>query len=159
MTNEELDAVIMRPPAFSDEALALRFADRHDDELRYVAAWRRWLRWDGTRWLFDDTLYAYDLARRICREAASECNKAKVASTIAAAKTVAAVERLARSDRRLAATVDQWDADIWLCNTSGGIVDLISGETRPHRPRDYMTRITSVTPDACCPIPIWRAFL
>jgi putative DNA primase/helicase len=30
------------------------------------------------------------------------------------AKTVAAVEMPARSDRRLAATVDQWDADPWL---------------------------------------------
>ena len=32
------------------------------------------------------------------------------------AKTVAAVEMLARSDRRIAATVDQWDRDPWLFN-------------------------------------------
>jgi hypothetical protein len=31
-------------PAFSDEALALRFAERHAGELRYVAAWGRWCR-------------------------------------------------------------------------------------------------------------------
>src|SRR5262249_16956171 len=77
-----------RPPAFSDEALALRFAHRHGGEVRYVAAWGRWLLWDGRRWLFDDTLYAYDLARRVCREVAAECNNAKVASSVAAAKTV-----------------------------------------------------------------------
>src|SRR5262245_30535987 len=100
-----------RPPIFSDESLALRFTDRHGGELRYVAAWGRWLRWDGTRWLFDNTLYAYDLARKICREAAAECNKEKVARAIAAAKTVAAIEHLAKADRRHAATVDQWDAD------------------------------------------------
>ncbi len=34
----------MQAPAFSDEALALRFAERHADDLRYVAAWGRWLR-------------------------------------------------------------------------------------------------------------------
>jgi hypothetical protein len=33
------------------------------------------------------------------------------------AKTVAAVERLAKADRRLAATVSQWDADLWQLNT------------------------------------------
>jgi putative DNA primase/helicase len=148
-----------RPPAFSDEALALRFAERHGGELRYVAAWGRWLRWDGTRWLFDETLYAYDLARKVCREGAAGCNKPKVVTAIAAAKTVAAVERLAKADRRHAATVDQWDADIWLCNTPGGVIDLHSGEMRSHKPDDYMTRITGVTPDAGCPIPIWLAFL
>jgi hypothetical protein len=37
-----------RPPEYSDEALALRFTERHKDLLRYVAAWGRWLIWDGT---------------------------------------------------------------------------------------------------------------
>ena len=39
-----------RPPIFSDEALALHFAEMHADDLRYVAAWNKWLSWDGTRW-------------------------------------------------------------------------------------------------------------
>jgi hypothetical protein len=33
----------------------------------------------------------------------------KLAALIASAKTVAAVDRLAKSDRRIAATIDQWD--------------------------------------------------
>jgi hypothetical protein len=32
-----------RPPEFSDDALAATFADRHKNNLRYVAAWGRWL--------------------------------------------------------------------------------------------------------------------
>src|SRR5262245_61977167 len=95
-----------RPPAFSDEALALRFAELHAHDLRYVAAWSRWLSFDGKRWQFDDTLSAYNHSRKICREAASQCNKRGVAVALASAKTVAAVERLARADRRLASTVD-----------------------------------------------------
>jgi putative DNA primase/helicase len=43
----DLDGV--RPPQFSDDALALRFAERYGDELRYVAKWSQWLRWTGTR--------------------------------------------------------------------------------------------------------------
>jgi len=103
-----------RPPVFTDEALALRFAELHSDDLRYVAAWSKWLAWDGTRWQFDDTLRAFDLARKVCRQAAAECSKVRIAAVLASAKTVAAVERLAKADRRLAATVDQWDADPWL---------------------------------------------
>jgi D5 N terminal like len=88
-------------PPFSDEALALRFADRHAGDLRFVAAWGKWLTWDGKRWRIDDTVRALDYARAICREAAAQCNQRKLAPTIASAKTVFAVERLARADRAL----------------------------------------------------------
>ncbi len=144
---------------FSDDALALRFADAHGTELRYVAALNKWLRWDGARWCFDDTLAAFDLARKVCREAAAQCNKPKIASIIASAKTVAAVERLAKADRRHAATVDQWDADIWLLNTPIGVVDLRDGSIRDHNPGYYCTKITGVDPDVSCPIATWLTFL
>jgi putative DNA primase/helicase len=150
ITSAELDEEA-RPPAFSDEALALRFAERHQNDLRYIAAWGKWLSWTGTHWSFDDTLLGFDLARRICREAAAECNE-KFAKTIASAKTVAAVERLAKADRRLAATIDQWDADPWLLNTPGGVVDLKTGLIRPADPLDYLTKITAVAPGGECPI-------
>ena len=92
------------------------FAERHALELRHVAAWGRWLSYDGTRWDRDDTLHAFDRARAICREVAADCEKS-AASTVASAKTVAAVERLAKADRRLAATAAQWDANGWVFNT------------------------------------------
>ena len=66
-----------RPPAFTDEALALRFAKAHANDLRYVAAWGRWLYFDGTSWRFDETLLAFNHARQICRQAAAECLPAR----------------------------------------------------------------------------------
>jgi putative DNA primase/helicase len=139
-----------RAPAFSDEALALRFALVHAADLRYVAAWGRWLAWTGAHWRADDTLEAFDRARRICREVAAGCND-KNAVAIASAKTVAAVERLAKADRQLAATIDQWDADPLLLNTPDGVIDLKTGRIRQHRPDDYMTKITHVGPRGDCP--------
>ena len=144
------DDPIARAPAFSEEALALRFAERHESNLRYLAAWNRWLRYDGKRWIFDDTLFAFYLARRVCREAASTCKNRKIAAMLASAKTVAAVERLAKADRRIAATVDQWDADPWLLNTPDGVVDLRSGVMRPHCRNDYMTKMCAVGPGGDC---------
>jgi putative DNA primase/helicase len=146
-----------RPPAFTDEALALRFANKHAAELRYVASWGKWLIWDGTCWRFDETLRAFDLSRAVCRQASATCNKPKIAATVASAKTVAAVERLAKADRRHAATVSQWDADPWLLNTPAGVVDLRTGIIRRHCPSDYMTKITVVPPGGECPQ--WQAFL
>ena len=95
---------------------------------------------------FDDTLHAFDRARAICRQAAAECDKLTLATAIASAKTVAAIDRLSRADRRIAATVDQWDCDPWLLNTPAGIVDLRTGNAYRHRAEDYMTKITAVAP-------------
>jgi putative DNA primase/helicase len=102
-------------PPTAEEALALAFAARHAADLRHVAIWGRWLTFDGVRWIRDDTLHAFDRARAICREVALESDKPAIA--VASAKTVAAVERLARTDRRLAATATQWDANGWEFNT------------------------------------------
>src|SRR5689334_7323326 len=86
----------IRPPEFTDDALALQFAEENQDRLRYVAEWSRWLKWDGTRWAFENTLHALDLARDICRRAAVSCNEKRSRSALASAQTVAAVERLAK---------------------------------------------------------------
>jgi putative DNA primase/helicase len=146
-----------RPPPFTEEALALRFAGRHGADLRYVAAWGKWMIWDGQRWRIDDTLRAFDLARALCREAASVCTDQKLASVLSSARTVAAVVNLARADRRMAATVGQWDADPWLLNTPAGVINLQTGDQRPASPDDFCTHITGAAPAGDCPT--WRVFL
>ena len=110
----------------STDAIALRFADRHASDLRFVANWGQWLRHNGSYWRHDNTLLARDLARDVCRVCAEEFDY-KTAVKIESAKTISAVELLARADRRLAVTVDQWDADPWLLNTPDGVVDLKTG--------------------------------
>ena len=89
---------------FSDEALALEFAERRRHELRYVGAQRVWLHRDGRNWKIECTEPAFDLARAIARDFASACRdpakKAEIASArteIASARTTAAIERLARA--------------------------------------------------------------
>jgi putative DNA primase/helicase len=144
-------------PEFSDDALALRFAEHHVGELRYVAEWSTWLIWDGTRWQFDKVLRAFSYARLICREAAASHNKLKRGKELASAKTVAGVERLARCDDRLVATGDQWDGDPWLLNTPAGVIDLRTGIMREHRAEDYLTHMTAVAPEGTCPL--WHKFL
>jgi putative DNA primase/helicase len=91
----------------------------------------------------------FDFSREICRAASAECNT-KAAAQIASAKTVAAIHRLAQADRRLAATLDQWDSDPWLLNTPGGVINLRTGNIRKTLPVDYMTKMTAVAPCGRC---------
>jgi putative DNA primase/helicase len=106
-------------PLLSEDYLALQFTARHEHDLRSVPLWGKWLRWDGAHWKEDTTLMAFDFAREIVRNHAvelAETTNGNGAAKLASAKTVAAVERLARADRRHATTTDQWDADIWRFN-------------------------------------------
>jgi putative DNA primase/helicase len=160
-TREQLDALIETAPEESGTALhadsevisggledtiALAFAEKHAADLRYVAIWNRWMQYNGAHWEVEQTLGAFDEARKLCRQAED-----------ADAKTVAAVIALARSDRRLAATADQWDADAWLLGTTTGTIDLRTGKLRPASPEDYITKITNVAPGGDCTL--WQQFL
>ena len=150
----------VRPPQYSDDALALNFSDVHADDRRYVADWGKWLVWDGTIWRFDKTKVAFDDARKICRAASANLDgpDSNLAKALASSKTVAAVIAMASSDRRHAATVEQWDRDEWLLNTPGGVIDLRTGKLRPHRATDYITKTTAVASDCKCPISTcWRS--
>jgi len=144
------------PPHNSEDDLAYKFAERHVDRLRFVASWGRWQFYDGICWREDITLEAKECIRRHVRESAKATKKA---AKLATAKVVSAVESLARGDRRMAATPDQWDRGIWDLNTPSGVIDLRTGEKRKQRPDDYMTRVTKVSPDPACAIETWKKFL
>jgi putative DNA primase/helicase len=144
-------------PPHAEDSIALAFAERYQHELRYVHKWGQWLRYDTSHWSFDETRHVFDLIRNLCREIAVSADKP--ISSIATAKTVAAVQRLTEADRRIAATVKQWDSSPWWLNTPDGIVDLVDGEMMPCDPLTYMTKVTSVAPNNNCPIPLWKTFL
>lgn len=97
------------PIPFSHEWLAKEFSRRHAGDLRYLAVFGQWFLWRGTHWRTEKTLKAFDLARATCRAAAANVDKSKEAAAISSAPTVAAVERLARSDRTHATEPDDWN--------------------------------------------------
>ena len=139
----------------SEDALALTFCEAYPHQ-RYVAAWAKWLTFDGTRWRVDSTLHVFDRIRVHVRSVIGDSDDA-TARALAKAQTIAGIERLAKADRRYAATVDQWDVDPWLVNTPGGCVDLSTGASTPHDPTRYFTKLTGATPQGECPH--WKRFL
>ena len=134
------------------------FVERHGDELRYVAKWGRWLFYDGQVWRDERTHLVRDLAKELCRGAAGKADTKDLRS-LASARTVAAVQTLAQAHRRIAATVEQWDADPWMLNTPAGLVDLHSGEMMRRTPADYVTKMTGTAPAGDSGCPMWAQFL
>jgi P4 family phage/plasmid primase-like protien len=157
--NGEDKLVLIMPPDCTDDAIGLRFSAEFGGVLRYVADWNRWMLWDGRVWRRDNTLRVYDLIRKTIRAIGPEAPDERVRAKLAAASTVAAIEKLVRSDRRHALAADAWDADPWLLNTPGGVVNLETGETGPHDPTYLMTKCTGVAPATVADCPRWMRFL
>lgn len=134
----------------SEDALALSFCEQNPN-LRFVAGWGQWMIYTGQVWESDSTLAVYDMVRNHVRHRSSG------AKQILKATSVAAIEKLAKSDRRYAATTDQWDANDSYLNTQGGVVDLESGEIYPHGPYLHQSKITPVGLSPDCPQ--WLKFL
>ena len=133
----------------TDDQIAEAFAEEHRNDLRFVAAWSKWFEWRAGCWREEKTLRTFDLIRKTSRAQGIE--------RAGMAKMVGAVQTLVRADRRLAATIEQWDADQMLINTPDGVIDLRNGKLRRHRPEDYMTMIATAGPRGACPK--WKAFL
>jgi putative DNA primase/helicase len=163
---------------FTELGNARRLADTNGHRLRYVQAWRRWLAWDGRRWSRDergaemvaakavvDSLYT-DVAALANRAAAGDVHAGalvvdmgKFAKASSSAKACNAMLALARSEQPIAAAASEFDRDPFALNLLNGTLDLRTGQLRPHRQTDLITRLAPVTydPDATCPG--WDRFL
>jgi putative DNA primase/helicase len=141
---------------YSDDELALSVVDVHADNVRYVCERGQWLVWDNNHWRPDKRTSAYAMIRDHIRTFASGLLKPE-AKKLMSGGTVASVEKMARTDQRIATEIDQWDRDPWLLATPGGTVDLRTGELRPARPEDHITKMTVVAPGGECPM--WLTFL
>lgn len=141
----------------SDDGLALAFTRRYGADWRYCAAWGQWLSWTGMRWNPDRRLVVMYHARGVCRAASHLADRPVQRVSLTSATTVAATERLARYDPAHSSGAETWDADPWLLNTTGGILDLRSGRSNEHDREAYMTKLATAAPRGICPN--WERFL
>jgi putative DNA primase/helicase len=142
----------------TEDSVALAFAERHRDELRFDHHVGKWYVWNGARWQYEDTCLAFSQARTLVRELAKGMPE-KVRLIASKAAFCGAVERFARADRAFATTSDAWDQDGYLLGTPAGTVDLRTGEIRQAVPEDYITKATAVAPAGSADCPRWLQFL
>jgi P4 family phage/plasmid primase-like protien len=146
-----------------------RLAALHGEDLRYVAAWGKWLVWDGRRYRPDDTgavdRLAKDTVRSIYEEAAradsikGREDLAKHAVRSEDQRRVDAMKKMARSEPPVAATAGGFDADPMLLNVENGTLDLRTGQLREHRREDLITKLAPVEYDPEAEAPTWEATL
>lgn len=147
----------------NDHGNAQRLVTLHGDRLRFCHPMRKWLIWDGRRWAVDTNRAAYKLAK-----------EAMLAYLLQAARAGSeAHEKFARASldtRRINALLesaqceiyiepDKLDTHPYLLNCLNGVVDLRTGQLRPHARDLYITKLVHhrYEPDAECRQ--WKVFL
>lgn len=145
------DEVDLSHALYSDDALALGFSAEVDLELRYTDAWKRFYRFDGTRFVEDERQWVFARVRQYLREVSQRADKPSVRKELQSAQKVNAVLQMVRADQRHAVGVKEWDTDPMLLATPGGVVDLTTGETRSATAADLLTKATAVAPGGDCP--------
>jgi putative DNA primase/helicase len=141
----------------TEDSAAQQFIELHGDKLRHCHSHGKWFRWNGFHWEIVNTNLAFHFARELARQLA-ENEEDRKRYKIEATSFAGGVERFAKSDPKVAVTMDYWDRDPWLLGTPGGTVDLRTGMLHPASPDDGITKTTLVMPNAddC---PLWLKFL
>ncbi len=147
----------------NDIGNAQRLVAYFGDRIRWFRAEKSWLIWDGPRWKPDDkeqiTAYAKKTSLIMVAEAikSGDDRLVKHAAKSAQAKDVASMIQLAKPD--LAATPNMLDADQYRLNCLNATVDLRTGESRPHRQDDLITKLAPVNYNPNAPAPRFIQFL
>lgn len=155
----EQDPDYIVAPEFSDVALATAFVMQGGSEFFRWSPGLGWMVHEEPVWCRDDRLQRYEVAKRVCVEAAAHADDDAEAKRIASARTVNATLTLAQADPALVVPAAVWDCNPMFLNTPGGIVDLSTGKNLARQSIDYVTQAARVTPDSSKPCPTWERFL
>jgi len=158
----------LRGPALTDYGNAQRLVRLHGADLRHCYEFGQWYVWTGTHWALDlgaaerrakrTVLKLYEEVSSLDDERQRE-QMVRHARISEGASRIAAMLALARSEPGIAVRPDDLDRDAWLLNCPNGTLDLRTGELRPHRREDLITRIVPAAYEPTADCPRWTAFL
>ena len=167
-SREHRDDRFLRFP-LTDSGNAERLVLRHGVNLRYSHPQSTWWVWTGRHWEPDRTGHVMDLAKTVARElyeaawGIADVDRRKQTSLWAIKSEATDKKRAclasAQSEQGIPILPEQFDADPWILNCLNGVVNLRTGELRPHRREDLLTRLAPVEYDHAARSPLWEQFL
>jgi putative DNA primase/helicase len=153
----------------TDLGNARRLVQRHGADLRYAPEWGTWLLWDGQRWKPDKVdavrTRAHETVGTIYAEAAElddddqRKRRARWAIASEAEARISSMLREARVMGNLPVLTTDLDRDPWLLSVANGTLDLRTGQLRPARREDLLTKASGAAYDPAAHSELWLGFL
>jgi putative DNA primase/helicase len=153
----------------TDLGNAERLIDKYGEDIRYVYLFKKWAVWHQHRWLIDDAGRIVTLMKKTVRAIAAEATVIqddkrrealmKFATKSEAVSRVKAAIELAKTDPAVAFDQAEFDKDPLLLCVRNGVVELRTGNLRPGRRDDFISKAATVEYDPNATCPTWHRFL
>ena len=155
--------------SWSDMNSGRMFAEFVNGKCKYCKDRALWYFFDGRRWVEDAgglnaAARAKSLADRL-PSMVKDVPDDKKSDFLGwcrrwhSATTRARIVKDAQSEESIQIRFDRFDAHPWLLNVLNGMLDLRTGELRPHSPDDLLTCLAPVRYDPAAPGTRWRQFI
>jgi len=155
---------------FTDSTNAGRLLAEHGKDIRYIAAWKKWVIWNGRYWQTDESgALIHEKGLQTVRNIYDELSKTsdyrdrieieKYAMLSESVRRREAFVKAAQWIQELNIKSEDLDNNPWLINVQNGTIDLKTGEFREHRQEEMISKIANVeyNPQADCPL--WKQFI
>jgi putative DNA primase/helicase len=154
----------------TDRTNAQRLIEMHGDDIRYNAAWKKWLVWNGRYWKTDESTalihgLGLDVINKMYGEMTLTDDKQerleleKFAVLSESIRRRKAFIETASVTEKVNLTSTDLDMNPWLFNVENGTFDISSGEFREQRQTDLITKIANVRYDPQADCPLWKQFI
>ena len=158
---------------WTENVLAEKFIDQFGAEIRYVPTWKKWMHYDGTRWVeAEESVFVGQAARKFANslwdfmKAVSQAwDAARLKSVFNfirmanSAKGITNAMNLSKSDSRVLVKVEGWNKDDNLLNVVNGTINLSRGEFQQHAASDLISLIANVRFEEGAKAPKWEEAL
>jgi putative DNA primase/helicase len=155
--------------SLTDLGNARRLVIAAGNDIRFCHTTKKWLVWDRTRWVKDQTGGIVRLAKNCVRDILIEAllvgdDKQRAALVTheqrsEAQPRIKAMVSLAESEPGIPIQLEELDRDPLLFNCANGTLDLRTGKLREHRREDLISKIAPVEFDPAAVCPGWIDFL
>jgi putative DNA primase/helicase len=154
----------------TDAGNAERLVALHGQDIRYCGPLGKWFVREGQRWAPDERGAIYQLALDAVRQThlqalLMEKDPDRRKSILDKAlgweqrPKLEAMVALARYNPNVSVLPQDFDRDRWAFNVLNGTIDLRTGDLRPHRREDLITKLAPVHFDPKAQAPLWEDFL
>jgi putative DNA primase/helicase len=153
----------------TDSTNAMRLKEQFGRDIRYNAAWKKWLVWHKDHWRIDEGALIHDKGIQTVRSLYDDMLKtADLQDRMEIEKFAVLSESMRRQEAfikvaswypELNVTSEDLDINPWLLNVKNGTIDLESGKFRAHCQEDMITKIANVEYDPKADCPAWKHFV
>jgi putative DNA primase/helicase len=154
----------------TDRTNTARLVRDHGRDIRWNAAWKKWLVWNGKYWEKDDSeAFINERALKTIDSLYDDLpDITDIRDRLETEKFIILSESVRRREAFIkgAAVIpemnvrsDDLDKNPWLINVENGTIDIERNEFREHRREDMITKMACVSYDPKADCPLWKKFI